>query len=211
MRVSQAACTAGLLLLLAGSAQATAPARPVPEEKPMPRWDKSELWKQYKRYYTQLGEAKTLAAVEALSEEISRWDAGLARLLPGAPTLVEDLRGVLQERIRKQLRIVQAPRGRPPRRDVPKELTLSLKRLKREYGALQGLRALEGNEPWLNETLLPDLQHTRAVVASLVGDLEKDSTREPRTDALLRESQALLAELQKALGALPRELLAPSP
>jgi hypothetical protein len=211
MRVSQGACAVGLLFLLIGGAQAAAPRQPLPQERRMPRWDKSEVWKQYKRYYTKIGEAKTVPAVEALSDEISRWDAGLARLLPEHPVLVEDLRGVLQERIRKRLRVLQVSRGRMPRRDLLKELPLSLKRLRREYGALKGLRALEGSEPWIEQTLLSDLQHTRAVVATFTGDLEKEVSSDSRAPALVQESQELLREVQKTLGEIPRELLAPSP
>ncbi len=170
----------------------------------MQRWEKANAWKQYKRYYTQLQQAKTARAVEAIDLAVSDFEGDLEKIFPEHPRLVQDLMGVLTERATLRLRAVQPSRGRRPKPDDADTLARTLKRLRYEYGALRGLRALDGEDPWVEETFLPDVQHTRAAVTDLLMLIERGGTEDPRIPPLRQEAQPLLIEMKEALGDISR-------
>jgi hypothetical protein len=201
-----------VLLLLLGSAEAQAPRAPTSKERHAMRWKTSAGWKQYKRYYTQLKQTKTISELEAVSSEIDDWIHALDEAFPGQTALVQALRQLMFLKMSSQRTLLRKPpQGKLPATDFPADLLNTLKVLGVELQVLRGLRALEGTDPWIDKTLLPELHENRASAVDLRQYLEKNLAHDPRTPGLLHQSGELLRNLQELLGDLPQEPRRPHP
>jgi hypothetical protein len=168
----------------------------------MARWNESPEWAQYKTYHQQIRDVKSASQLTTLSNRVSEFSSTLLKAFARDEPLARALIQVLDDQLASKRRMLRQPRGRGPRPDWGEELKREIALLEHELQALRGLRKLGGEEPWLEEVLVPDVRFSRSVVEARIDSVEREDAGASR-EALLTQARKLLRDVDAELGPPP--------
>ncbi len=138
---------------------------------PKPSWQTSSAWRKYKAYWHDLSTLKTLKSVQAMAAQVQKLD--LSKTFHDGD-LRQSLHASLQERVDARMEAVQGSGDKAPTPDWKKELAASVAILGHQVGALTGLRKLDVGDPWIDQTLVPEINISCQFVESQVTSVEEE-------------------------------------
>jgi hypothetical protein len=163
----------------------------------MATWKTSVAWRKYKAHWKEVPKLASVKQVE------TAWDASrelrLDLLFPNNPELVSDLNASLGDRLKGRLRRLQTPRGRLPKPDWKERVAETIERVEHRAGAVRGLRAVEVQDSWVEETLVPDLDQHCQALESEVKSLERGLPQDPETALLVAKARAAVESARALL------------
>jgi len=174
--------------------------RPAGKGAKMAAWQSSPTWRRYKVAFVKVEEIASLGRLEKLEDQAANIESDLPRVFPGDPDLARSLAAVLSDRLVARRRMLQTPRGRLPRPDWKADVTVSVERLDHAAGALRGLRALDGREPWVEEKLAPVVERCLGGVETALESLEKQLPGDPETAPFAARARAALTAARPLVG-----------
>jgi hypothetical protein len=186
-----------VLLVLAGLALSVGPSYAAEKEERanVEKWQSSAAWRTYKAAYHQARITKSTRELGKLERECDATEESLTRAFAGHPDLAHELREALSWRILHRSRALNQPRGkRPPR--WRENLEESLETLVHESNALQGLRALGADDPWIGDELGAAIRFSCEVVGVRAADLEDNEPDAPTTKPLVTKAREAVAKAQ---------------
>jgi len=151
-------------------------------------------WDKYKAIWAEIDDLEKSGGAERLYRKIDGLEKPLDTLFPDDIDLVNELLVILRDKLGVKEKMLRKQSGRPPRPDWAGQLRRDLKRLAAELRVFKRMDARGLNDPWLRQTLLPDMRlYTQLVdqgIESVRAAISADE-RSPEVQSMLMDAKAI--------------------
>jgi hypothetical protein len=151
-------------------------------------------WEKYKTTWAEIDGLEKSGGAARLYRRIDGLESSLDTLFPDDIDLVNDLLAILRDKLGVREKMLRKQSGRPPQPDWIGQLRGRMKRLAAEVRVFKRMDAMGLNDPWLQQTLLPDMRLYAQLVDQGIESVRAanpEDERSPEVQSMLMDAKTI--------------------